>query len=142
MDVPTTDRAHATRATQELDESNDGGGPGTLRSSPAHAMPAYQQNAAPTPLPEFPTLGPPIVWSFPATPMPASQPQPPVVMPSLPKTGKKHLPPPCGGGFRHPEFPPSVPFVAAEPAVSPGESEAPEMAPEPVAGGPVLPPFK
>ncbi|KAI5083805.1 hypothetical protein GOP47_0003548 [Adiantum capillus-veneris] len=124
---------------------------GVVRSTPARQMPANKQSSAPTPLPEFPTLGPPIVWSFPATPLPAVEAAPappPQDIPTLPKTGSKNIsgpPPSCEGRAvyhrSHPRMPPSVPYVAAEPAGMPGPLEAPEGAPEPTAGGPLLPPY-
>lgn len=121
---------------------------GVVRATPARPMPSYNQNAAPVPLPEFPTLGPPIVWSFPAAPLPALEGPPPQDLPALPRTGSKHIgaPSPCHGGphihhTRLPPGPPSVPFIAAEPAVTPGPLEAPESAPEPTAGGPSSPPY-
>eukprot|EP00250_Pteridium_aquilinum_P018070 c23926_g1_i1 orf=38-586(+) len=116
---------------------------GVVRSSPAHPMPSYHQGAAPAPLPEFPTLGPPIVWSFPAAPLPTEEAPPPQDMPALPRTKGKHGPasPPCHGGHQYPHQPPSVPLVAAEPASWPSPLEAPESAPEPTAGGPSSPPY-
>ncbi|MCO5562456.1 hypothetical protein L7F22_016084 [Adiantum nelumboides] len=132
----------------KVGEQDDTGG--VIRATPARDMPAYKQRVAPTPLPEFPTLGPPIVWSFPATPLPAVEAAPPPQdIPAMPKTGSKNGPPPACGGregypinpINHPRLPPSVPYVAAEPASMPGPMEAPEGAPQPTAGGPVLPPY-
>lgn len=153
--TPSLARLYDPRRLSTTAEDMDGGGgythagevvaeelfsPGVVRSSPARPMPSYNQNAAPVPLPEFPTLGPPVVWSFPAAPLPAIDPPPPQDIPVLPGTNKKHHAPrrPCHG-HHYKAPPPSGPVVATEPAVSPGSLEAPENAPEPTAGGPSPP---